>query len=99
MEIKHGRGCVYAIQYHIVWCVKYRRRLISPEIGYFLFQILKKYADRNNFFIEEYEFMEDHVHLLISLTPQHIIVDMIRGMKGVSARKLFLNFPDLKQKL
>lgn len=43
--------------------------------------------------------MEDHVHLLISLTPQHIIVDMIRGMKGVSARKLFLNFPDLKQKL
>ncbi len=43
--------------------------------------------------------MEDHVHLLVSSTPQIRITDMMRGMKGVSARKLFLRFPELKRKL
>lgn len=30
-EIKHGRGYVYAIQYHIVWCVKYRHKILVEE--------------------------------------------------------------------
>lgn len=99
MKIKYGRGYVYAIQYHIVWCVKYRRKVLSPEIGHALLEILKEYAHDNRFTIEEYEFMEDHVHLLVSATPQTYIPDMMRGMKGVSARKLFLRFPGLKEKL
>ena len=32
MEIKSGRGYVYSIQYHIVWCVKYRHKIITPKI-------------------------------------------------------------------
>lgn len=99
MEVKYGRGYVYTIQYHIVWCVKYRRKVLSPEIGKTLFSILEEYAAGNGFSIEEYEFMEDHVHLLVSATPQVRITDMMRGMKGVSARKLFLRFPALKEKL
>lgn len=32
MNVTHGRGYVYAIQYHIVWCVKYRRKILTKEI-------------------------------------------------------------------
>lgn len=99
MEVKYGRGYVYALQYHVVWCVKYRRKVLTPEIGSALLKILKEYAQDNAFSIEEYEFMEDHIHLLVSTSPQTYIPDMMRGMKGVSARKLFAQFPDLKSKL
>ena len=32
MEATHGRGYVYSIQYHIVWCVKYRHKIITDKI-------------------------------------------------------------------
>lgn len=96
MKVSYGRGYVYAIQYHIVWCVKYRRKVLTAEVGEYLLSVLREYAADNGFSIEEYEFMEDHVHLLVSARPQHRVTDMMRGMKGVSARKLFLRFPELK---
>jgi len=41
----------------------------------------------------------DHIHLLIDCSPQHYIPDMIKALKGVSARLLLKEFPELKQKL
>ena len=41
----------------------------------------------------------DHIHLLIDASPQFNIPDMIRIMKGVTARKLFLLYPEMKEKL
>ncbi len=54
MQITHGRGYVYSIQYHIVWCVKYRRKVLVEEIEESLFEILNKIADDNGFKILEY---------------------------------------------
>lgn len=41
----------------------------------------------------------DHIHLLIDCTPQHFIPDMIKALKGVSARRMFQHYPELKKKL
>ncbi len=49
MEVKYGRGYVYAIQYHIVWCVKYRRKVLTSEVGRYLFSVLEGYAADNGF--------------------------------------------------
>ena len=40
MEVTHGRGYVYSIQYHIVWCVKYRHKIITEQIENRLIEIL-----------------------------------------------------------
>ena len=45
MEVAHGRGYVYSIQYHMVWCVKYRHKLISRQIEKRLAEILNKIAN------------------------------------------------------
>jgi len=45
------------------------------------------------------EVMPDHIHLLVNVSPQFCIPDMIRIMKGVTARKLFLLHPQMKKKL
>jgi putative transposase len=100
MEIKSGRGYVYSIQYHIVWCVKYRHKILINDIELRLFEILQKIAEDNGFTIIELNADKDHVHLLIDCTPQHYIPDMIKALKGVSARILMKEFSDaLKKKL
>ena len=43
-EVKTGRGYVYSIQYHIVWCVKYRRKILFGEVEKSLKEILLKIA-------------------------------------------------------
>ena len=100
MEVKSGRRYVYSIQYHIVWCVKYRHKIITPTIEKSLIEILQKIANDNNFSIIEVNTDLDHVHLLIDCSPQHYIPNIIKALKGVSARLLMKEFGDeLKKKL
>lgn len=95
-----GRGYVYSIQYHIVWCVKYRHNVLTKDIEIRLHGILRKIASDNNFAILELNGEEDHVHLLVECTPQHYIPDIIKALKGVSARLLMKECGDsLKKKL
>mgnify|MGYP001092489051 CR=1 FL=1 len=100
MELTYGRGYVYSIQYHIVWCVKYRYEVISDDIEKRLVEILNKIANDNGFQILECNTEEDHIHLLISCSPQHYIPDIIKALKGVSARLLLKEFGEgLRKKL
>ena len=100
MEVTHGRGYVYSIQYHIVWCVKYRHKIITEQIENRLIEILSKIADDNGFQILECSTDKDHIHLLVNCSPQHYIPDMIKALKGVLARLLMKEFgEELKRKL
>ena len=98
-EVKTGRGYVYSIQYHIVWCVKYRRKILFGEVEKSLKEILLKIAIDNKFEITEMETDKDHVHLLIECSPQQQIPSIIKALKGVSARLLFLRHPYIKKYL
>ena len=91
MEVVHVRGYVYAIEYHIVWCVKYRYKILTV--------ILDEFASEHGFRISEYNTDLDHVHLLVEASPQVFIPNMIKGMKGTSAREMFRSFPSLRKKL
>ena len=99
-NVSHGRGYVYSIQYHVVWCVKYRHDVLDGAVGESLRAILHKIADDNGFNIVEYNASKDHIHLLLDCKPQHYIPDMIKAMKGVSGRLLMKEFGDeLRDKL
>ena len=98
-NINFGRGYVYSIQYHIVWCVKYRRKILTGNIEETLKKLLIEISDENNIKIIEMEMNLDHVHILIECSPQHFIPDILKIFKGISARKLFLKYPELKNKL
>ena len=99
-QVNHGRGYIYCIQYHIVWCVKYRYKVIHGKVEIRLKEILNKIALDNNFIIEVMESDLDHIHLLIECTPQHYIPDMIKSLKGVSARLLLKEYgATLKKRL
>lgn len=97
--IHYGRGYVYSLQYHIVWCVKYRHKILQGEVETKLKEILQEIAKEQGIEILAMETNVDHVHLLIDCSPQHYIPDLIKALKGVSAKRLFKTFPELKTKL
>lgn len=99
MEIKRGRGYVYSLRYHIVFCVKYRHELIKGDIETRLKEMFIEIADNNGFEIVTMGIMPDHVHLLLDCTPQHYIPDILKAIKGNSARFLFKENPELRKKL
>ena len=98
-KLTYGRGYVYSLQYHIVWCTKYRKKIlvngIDEEIKEYLNHMAKEYA----FSIIAMEVMPDHIHLLVDCKPQFFPSDMIKILKGNTARWLFMNHPDLKKQL
>ena len=95
----YGRGYVYSLQYHIVWCTKYRKPVLTDgldnEIKRYLTEISKQYQ----FTITAMEVMPDHIHLLVDCKPQFMPSDMIKILKGNTARWLFMAHPELKKDL
>ncbi len=59
-EVKHGRGYVYSIQYHIVWCVKNRHKVLLGDVDVRLKEMLNQIAIDNDFAISEIESDCDH---------------------------------------
>lgn len=98
-NINYGRGYVYSIQYHMVWCVKYKHKVLVDKIDESLKEIIKSVAEDINIKIIEMETDFDHIHLLVECSPQDYIPTMIKILKGSSARKMFVKHPELKQKL
>ena len=100
MELSYGRGYVYSLEYHVVWCVKYRHKVIDENIEASLKEIILKIAEDNEFKVLEFTTDKDHVHLLISCSPQHYIPNILKALKGVSARLLMKKHGEvLKNKL
>ena len=100
METHKGRGYVYSIQYHIVWCVKYRYKVITPAIEADLFEALQTIGANNKCSIVEFNTDLDHVHLMVDCHPQVYIPSLMKALKGVSARILMKKYGnELKKKL
>ena len=61
MEVVKGRGYVYSIQYHIVWCVKYRRNILNGQVATRLKELLTQISKDNGFQILEMNIEEDYM--------------------------------------
>ena len=92
--MKHGRGYVYDLYYHIVWCVKYRHKILKDNIKEELIKIINELCKNNNYELVEINTDLDHVHLLIGLSPVDKISTVMKTLKGVSARLLNNKYKD-----
>jgi putative transposase len=98
-ELTYGRGYVYSLQYHLVWCTKYRKKVLWDGIDMECREMLNALAEEYRFRITAMEVMPDHIHLLVDCRPQFYIPDMVKIMKGNLARLLFIRHPELKKVL
>jgi len=98
-NLVHGRTCVYNVNYHIVWSVKNRKEILIGQIELRFKEIVYSIAEDKNFLVITLETMPDHVHIFASAHPKISPSYIVKMLKGISARKLFLEFPEIKQRL
>lgn len=96
----HARTCVYNINYHIVWCVKYRRKVITPTIANRLYKILDDIGKDKGFQVIDCKVGEaDHIHCFISAPPKISVTQIVKYLKGISGTVLLKEFPELRKLL
>lgn len=99
-NLVHYRTSVCNINYHVVWCVKYRRKILTPEIESYLKQLVQEIASDKGFTIHLFEAGEmDHIHCFVSAPPKMSVTQVVKYLKGITGRKLFERFPELRTKL
>jgi len=96
---KRNAGCVYNIKYHLVWCPKYRKKVLTGEIAARLRDLLDTKAIELGVEIQIMEIMPDHVHVFITGQPTEAIQYIVNQLKGNSSRILRQEFAELRSKL
>jgi len=96
---KSNNNVVYSNKYHVVWCPKYRRKVLHGEVEVRLKQIIQAVCDEKGAELMEIECDRDHIHLLVEVDPQYGIHRLVKQMKGRSSRLLRQEFKSLSTRL
>ena len=90
---------VYSCQYHVIWCTKYRRKVLDTQIQGRLKQLIREKQDEYGYQIAEVETQAEHVHLLIEIPPTDSIDKIVGKIKSYSSKILREEYPSLKSRL
>lgn len=99
MKYKSNHNIVYSCKYHVVWCHKYRRKVLVSGIETRLKELIQEACAEINVDIIEMEIMPDHVHLLVEVNPQYGIHRAVKLIKSKTSRILRQEFSELKTRL
>ena len=99
MANKASSHSTYNTHYHIVFPIKYRKALMTPQIDRAILEIATYIQERYDIEFEEIGTDGDHIHLLCSFKPSLSGADVVRTFKSITARELFKQFPELRREL
>ena len=75
----HSRTCVYNINYHVVWSVKYRRKILNAEVEKYLKELVEQIAMDKGFIVHLFEVGDgDHIHCFVSAPHKLSVTDIVR---------------------
>ena len=95
MSTNHAK---FSLGYHIIWCPKYRHRILKDAVEVELKQVLAEVCAHYEWKLESLEIMPDHVHIFVQTDPQTAPVEIAKTLKSISAVHLFSRFPKLKNR-
>ncbi len=96
---KHSKTTVYNIAYHLIWCPKYRRKVLVGIIEKRLKELLVEKAEQLSLEINTMEIMPDHVHLFIKASPVDSPHFIVQQLKGHTSRILRKEFAELRSRI
>ena len=101
METRYRKnaGAVFSLKYHIVWCPKYRRKVLVDLVDRRLRILLQEKSDELNLTIHKMEVMPDHVHLFVESDPTRCVAEIVNRLKGYTSRVLRQEFASLRTRL
>ena len=99
-NLVHYRTCVCNINYHMVWSVKYRRKVLTSPVEAYLKTLVQEIAKEKGFTVHLFECGEqDHVHCFVSAPPKMSITVIVKYLKGITGRKTYEQFPEIRDNL
>ncbi len=98
-KYKSEKTLVYSCQYHVIFCPKYRRKVLTSGIDIRLKELVLEKQEQYGYEVLDMEVMSDHVHLLLDVNPQIGICKVVRQIKGYTSPTLRKEFPALKKRL
>lgn len=99
VTLRTNANIAFQCAYHVVWCPKYRRKVIGGRMEVRLKEIIAEVITEKEAWLIEMETMPDHVHLVVEVDPQFGVHRLVKAIKGRSSRVLREEFPWLKSKL
>jgi putative transposase len=92
MKHRYGAHSTYDLKYHLVFCTKYRYRVLTGNIATRAVELIKEICSTNYVDIVSGNISPDHVHMLISVPPNQSLSKIVQYIKGKSSRKLQQEF-------
>jgi putative transposase len=99
VTLRTNANIAFQCAYHVVWCPKYRRKVIGGRMELRLKEIIGEVVTEKGAWLIELETMPDHVHLLVEVDPQFGVHKLVKAIKGRSSRLLREEFPWLRSRL
>ena len=99
MKLDNNNHSVFALNYHLVLVVKYRRKVIDDIISNRLKEMFEKISPAYNISIVEWNHDIDHLHILFKAEPNSDLSKFINAYKSASSRLIKKEFPNVKEKL
>src|ERR1039458_2814810 len=96
MEVKVGAHCRYQIRYHLVWGVKFRRKILFANRTTYLKLILEDICESYDWDLEAVGTDQDHVHVFVGAHPKTAPATLVQTLKSKSAKALFIKYPEIK---
>lgn len=87
----------FNLNYHFVWCPKYRKSFMKGKYKKFIEEQVPKIAKEKGVWLIELKVMPDHIHLFLSAPPQKAPSNIVKFFKGILGLRLFREFPELKK--
>ena len=97
-QFKRLALAVWQCKYHIVWCPKYRFRILRGKVGKSVREIIRQLCKWRNIEIQEGNIQIDHIHLVLSIPPKYSVSEAVGFLKGKSAIKIFDFNHELKKR-
>ena len=98
MEYRKGSQSIYDLKYHIVFCTKYRYRILTGETATRARELIREICAANYVDIVSGSMSPDHIHLLLSIPPSIALSKVVQYIKGKSSRKLLMEFASLRKR-
>ena len=95
MDYRYGSHTVYQIEYHFVWVTKYRYKILKGEVAERVRELVRQTCEAFEIRIVQGVVSKDHVHILVSCSPEMAPSEIMRRIKGRTSSYLFEEFPHL----
>lgn len=92
-------GAVFSLKYHIVWCPKYRLKVLVGDVEHRLKALIRESAEQRGMTIHALEVMPDHVHLFIETDPRWAPAEIVAKLKANTSRVLRDEFSQLRSRM